>query len=344
MSRARVLVVDDSAFARKVLREVLQASPLLEVVGTARDGLDALAKIDELDPDLVTLDLAMPHLDGVETLRALSGKARPKVIVVSMAGADSDAALDALAAGAIDIVHKPTALATDQLYELSKELVFKVEAAATARPATTATSDTASERKVSEKTRHYRGRYDLLLLGASTGGPQAITQVLKALPADFPVPIAVVLHLPHGFTQGYAERLNEVCALDVREAQSGVRLAPGSVVIAPGGSHLRIERDSTGLFGVIAHEPRSLHRPSLDELFGSAARATADRTLAVVMTGMGDDGLLGSRALRERGADVLVQSERSCVVYGMPRVVSEAGLATAEHDLYDLSAAILARI
>jgi two-component system chemotaxis response regulator CheB len=338
VSRARVLVVDDSAFARKVLREVLQTSPLLDVVGIARDGLDALAKIDELDPDVVTLDLAMPHLDGLETLRALAGKPRPKVVVVSMAGPDSDAALDALAAGAIDIVHKPTALATDQLYELSKELVFKVEAAAAARPLAVA-----EEKPAPPPTTTYQNRYDLVLLGASTGGPQAITQVLRALPADFPAPLAVVVHLPAGFTQGYAERLNEICALEVQEAQHGVRLARGLVVIAPGGSHLRIERDASGLYGVLSGRPLSLHRPSLDELFQSAAEVTGGRTLAVVLTGMGDDGLLGSRALRAQGADVLVQSEPSCVVYGMPRVVAEAGLANGEHDLFDMPAAMLAR-
>jgi two-component system chemotaxis response regulator CheB len=179
-------------------------------------------------------------------------------------------------------------------------------------------------------------------LGASTGGPQAITQVLRALPADFPAPIVVVLHLPWGFTQGYAERLNELCALRVAEAKEGTRLEPGRAVVAPGGSHLRVQRDGAGnLFTVLSELPRSLHRPSLDELFQSAATVTAQRTLAVVLTGMGDDGLAGSRALHARGADVLVQSERTCVVYGMPRVVQEAGLARAQHDLADLPGAIL---
>jgi two-component system chemotaxis response regulator CheB len=338
MTPIRVLVVDDSAFARKVLREVLQTSATIEVVGTARDGLDALAKIDELDPDVVTLDLSMPHLDGLETLRALAGRARPRVIVVSMAGADSDAALDALASGAVDIVHKPTALATDRLYEVSKELVFKVQAAAAARamaPAQPSEPAPAS---------HYQKRYDVVLIGASTGGPQAISQVVKTLPADFPAPIAVVVHLPAGFTQGYAQRLNEDSALAVVEATDGVRLHAGKVVIARGGSHLTIHRDGAGLFGLVVDQPRSLHRPSVDELFGSAAAVTAGRALAIVLTGMGDDGLIGSRALRAAGADILVEAERSCVVYGMPRVIWEAGLADEQHALSQLAGAILRRV
>lgn len=339
MKPISVLVVDDSAFARKVLREVLQTSAKLEVVGTARDGLDALSKIDELDPDVVTLDLAMPNLDGLDTLRALAGRPRPRVIVVSMAGPDSDLALEALANGAVDIVHKPTALATDRLYEVSRELVFKVESAAAARTAPLSAPPSEPPTKVS-----YRNRYDVVLIGASTGGPQAIARIVKALPADFPAPIAVVVHLPAGFTQGYAARLNDDSALRVVEATDGVRLSAGQVVIARGGSHLTIHRDAAGLFGLVVDTPRSLHRPSVDELFCSAAAATAGRTLAVVLTGMGDDGLIGSRALRAAGAHVLVEAERSCVVYGMPRVVWEAALADEQHELSRLTSAILRRV
>jgi two-component system, chemotaxis family, protein-glutamate methylesterase/glutaminase len=338
MSPTRVLVVDDSAFARKVLREVLQTSATLEVVGTARDGLDALSKIQELDPDVVTLDLAMPYLDGLETLRALAGRPRPRVVVVSMAGPHSDAALDALAMGAVDIVHKPTALATDQLYEVAKELVYKVEAAAAARtvsfpPPSAPPVVTASH-----------GRYDIVLIGASTGGPQAIARIIKELPADFPVPVAVVVHLPAGFTEGYAQRLNEDSALRVVEATDGIRLQTGHVVIAQGGSHLTVHRDSAGLFGIVSDQPHSLHRPSVDVLFHSAASVTAGRTLAVVLTGMGDDGLLGSRTLRAQGADILVEAEQSCVVYGMPRVIWEAALANEQHQLPQMAAAILQRV
>lgn len=341
MTRARVLVVDDSAFARKVLREVLQQSPSLEVVGTARDGLDALAKIEELDPDVITLDLVMPQLDGLDTLRALAGRARPKVVVVCMAEADSDLALSALAAGAVDIVHKPTALATERLYEVAQELVFKVESAAAARSAE-AGEESAPTGAAEKHT--YSHRYDVLLLGASTGGPQAVGRILRAIPADFPIPIAVVIHLPPGFTQSFAERLDSECALRVVEAEDDQPLAAGLAVVARGGQHLKLARDGRGLFATISNEPRSLHRPSVNQLFASAAAVVGSRALGVVLTGMGDDGLEGARLLKAAGAQVLVEAERSCVVYGMPRVIQEAGLADAQYMLTDMAGAILKRV
>jgi two-component system, chemotaxis family, protein-glutamate methylesterase/glutaminase len=334
----RVLIVDDSAFARKVLREVLQGAPNIEVVGTARDGLDALTKIEELDPDVMTLDLMMPNLDGIETLRALAGRERPKVVVVCMADSDSDLALYALAEGAVDIVHKPTALATDRLYELAKELIFKVESAALARPGSRAPSTAPSPLATASQ---YQNSRDVVLIGASTGGPQAIERILKALPADFPAPIAVVVHLPVGFTQSYAERLNADCPLRVMEAKDGVRLVTGQVVIARGGSHLILERDEQGLLGKLSQQPRSLHCPAVDQLFISAARVAGERALGVVLTGMGDDGLAGSRALHSQGARIIVESEASCVVYGMPRVVWEARLAQDQEPLPNIAATIL---
>lgn len=346
----RVLVVDDSAFARKVLRDVLQATPGIEVIGAARDGLDALAKIQELDPDVVTLDLVMPNLDGLETLQALAGRDRPRVVVVCMAEADSELALSALEAGALDIVHKPTALATERLYELSKELVFKVRAAAAARssktpaPAVVASpSRTAAPAKTAAPSRTAR-TYELLVLGASTGGPSAIARLLKALPGDFPAPIAVVVHLPAGFTASFAERLNQECALEVVEATEGVPLVPGRVVIARGDTHLLVKRDARGLYGALSAEPASLHRPSVDELFASAAVAAGERVLAVVLTGMGDDGLQGGRALKQAGASILVESEESCVVYGMPRVIKEAGLASGQFPIGEMAFQISIRV
>ena len=336
------MIVDDSAFARKVLRDVLQAAPGIEVVGIARDGLDALTKIEELDPDVVTLDLVMPNLDGLETLRALASRPRPRVIVVCMADSDSEQALAALEAGAVDVVHKPTALATDRLYELSKELVFKVQAAAEARATPVLP---AAPLQPAEGGFRYRGTRDLLVIGASTGGPQAITRLLKSLPADFPVPVAVVVHLPSGFTQSFAERLDQQCALHVVEATDGVRLTPGVAVIARGGLHLRVNRDQAGLFASIASQPTSLHRPSVDQLFSSAALAApGSKMLGVVLTGMGDDGLVGSRQLSQTGAELLVEAEASCVVYGMPRVVQEAGLAAGQYGIENMAAAILERV
>jgi two-component system chemotaxis response regulator CheB len=340
MKTTRVLIVDDSAFARKVLRDVLQGVPDIDVVGVARDGLDALAKIEELDPDVVTLDLVMPHLDGLGTLRALAGRARPRVVVVCMADADSEQALAALEAGALDVVNKPTALATDRLYDLSRELIFKVQAAAEARP----TPIVAVEPEPAPSSSGYRGAYDLLAIGASTGGPQAITRLLKGIPADFPVPVAVVVHLPAGFTQSFAERLDKECSIHVVEASEGVRLSKGVAVIARGGWHLRVKRDDAGLYGTISTQPPTLHRPAVDQLFSSAAVASPGRVLGVVLTGMGDDGLAGSRQLAEGGSVLLTETEASCVVYGMPRVVYEAGLASGQFPIEQMATAVLARL
>ena len=324
MKPIRVLIVDDSAFARKVLREALSARPEFEVVGIARDGLEALERIAELKPDVVTLDLVMPNLDGLGVLRELTPDG-PRVVVVSMADENSELGVAALQAGAVELVHKPTSLATDRLYELSDELVRKVRSASLTTPKRVL----AAGEKITLPTRAITKR--LLLMGASTGGPQALTQLLRRLPASFPVPIAIVLHMPVGYTAAFAKRLDEDCALTVAEAEEGLALVPGLVVIARAGTHLKLHRQDERISCRLdAHPVGSLHRPSVDVLFGSVATELAADVLAVVLTGMGDDGLIGSRALHANGGTILTESAASCVVDGMPRSVREAGLSTAE--------------
>ena len=343
----RVLVVDDSAFARKVLRETLSASPRIQVVDIARDGLEALEKIAELKPDVVTLDLVMPHLDGIGVLQALQAVAgAPRVIVVSTSDAESELGIKALAGGAVDLVQKPTALATDRLYELSAELLRKVETAATAKPRppfTSAPKPPAAATAGAPTAETAGGR--VLVIGTSTGGPQALTRLLSALPADFPLPVAVVVHIPPGYTQALARRLDQVSALSVVEAWGGVELLPGQAIVARAGMHLRLERQGERAFARLDLRPIGTpHRPSVDVLFQSAAVEFGAGALGVVLTGMGDDGLLGARAIRDAGGKILVESESSCVVYGMPRCVREAGLAEAEAPLESMAAEILRRI
>jgi len=341
MSPIRILVVDDSAFARKVLRDLFSRHPDLEVVGTARDGLEALEKAAELLPDVMTLDLSMPGLDGLGVLRALGGRARPKVVVVSIADSASEQGLAALEAGAVELVHKPTALATDRLLEMSAELVGAVRAAAAARvPALPDPTATAAPVAVS-----VAPTKRIVVIGASTGGPNAVARLLKGISADFPVPIAVVLHLPTGYTGAYAERLDRECGLAVREAADGVVLGAGTAVIARAGQHLKLQEHGGRLVATTdLHPVDTPHRPSVDVLFTSAAAAVGGAALGVVLTGMGDDGLAGSRAIRAAGGHVLTQTESSCVVYGMPRSVWEAGLATAEAPLSRMAAEIAARV
>lgn len=335
--RVRVLVVDDSAFARKVLREVLSASPLVEVVGFARDGLEALERIEELKPDVLTLDLLMPNLDGIGVLRALPAIGRPRVVVVSISDQDSALGVEALHLGAVDVVEKPTALATDRLYELGSELLAKVIAAAGARQPRREESAPSPPPQPSQ----VRRGTSLLVIGTSTGGPQALTRLLTNLPASFPVPIAMALHIPEGYTRSLSERLDKVCQLSVREAAHGMVLRPGQAVLAPGGRHIRIERRERELVVAIesaaAAGPNRLHIPSVSLLFESASQAAGRGVLAVVLTGMGDDGLEGARVVRAAGGTVLTESEASCVVYGMPRCVWEAGLASAKAPLESMA-------
>ena len=337
--RIRVLVIDDSAFARKVLRETLSRSAQIEVVGTARDGLEALEKIGELAPDVITLDLVMPNLDGIGVLRALpAGDGAPRAVVVSISDADSDLGVEALQSGAVDLVHKPTALATDRLYDLGDELTAKVIAAATARvprPAAKVPIAPAPLQRASPPVQ-------LVVIGTSTGGPQALTRLLSALPRDLPCAIAVALHIPAGYTEALARRLDDTCLLRVQEAADGGRLPPGTVAIARGGMHLRLTADGSGIVTHLDSTPLvSPFCPSVNVLFESAAQALGPAVLGVVLTGMGNDGVEGARAIKRVGGRILTESESSCVVYGMPRAVTEADLRDGEADIDRMAETIL---
>lgn len=341
MSRPiRVLVVDDSAFARKVLRDVLRRAPGIEVVDIARDGLEALEKIDQHAPDVVTLDLIMPNLDGIGVLRALPAEGAPRVVVVSSSPEQSELALEALEHGAIDLIHKPTALATERLYALEEEVVRKVTAAAAARP-----RSAAALRGPAAVAATPAPHTSVVVIGTSTGGPQALTRLFSSLPGDFPVPIVAALHIPQGYTASLAERIDAHSRLTVKEAWDGLELAPGLAIIAPGGQHLALHRRAGTVYARLdGARGDSLHCPSVDLLFQSAARVFGAGVLGVVLTGMGDDGLAGAGAIHAAGGRILTESEASCVVYGMPRCVQEAGLAAAEAPLDEMGKAILAHL
>lgn len=342
MAKHRVLICDDSAFARKVLREILSADSRIEIVDIARDGLDALEKIEQLKPDVVTLDLQMPDLDGLGVLQALEAKPdAPRVVIVTMTDAESALAVKALQTGAFDVVYKPTAIATDRLYELGKELVEKVVLAArspTRAPPRPAPAVAAA--RSNTKTR-------LVVIGASTGGPRALTYILSALPPDFPVPIAAVVHMPVGYTEAFASRLDVAAKLAVREASSGLVLEGGTAVLARAGAHLRVRaanQQLTAWLDVRRDEDQSMHCPSVDALFTSAAEQVGPGVLGVVMTGMGTDGLEGARAIHRMGGRLLVEAESTAVVYGMPRAVAEAKLGAEEVTLELMARAIAERI
>lgn len=280
----RVLIVDDSAYVRKVVRQMLSRSPFLEVVGAARDGEEALELVEELRPDVVTLDLYMPRLDGVEFLRRQMARRPLPVVLLSVASESGAQVVRALEAGAVDVVHKPTALATERVLEVANELIAKVKAAAEAKVRPPVHRDPPAPRDA------FRAlRTDLLVIGVSTGGPQALKQLVGHLPVEFPVPVAIVVHMPAGFTQLFAKSLAETSSLLVDEARDGAAVRAGMVLIAPAGYHLTFERlpDGTVLSRLDVRPLDTAHRPAVDVLFRSAAEVYGDRVLAVVLTGMG---------------------------------------------------------
>ena len=332
----RVLVVDDSAFARKVVREVLTRAGGIEVVGIAGDGLEALEKIAELRPDVITLDLIMPNLDGLGLLRQLAVMpSPPRVVVVSISGEDSELVVEALQLGAFDSARKPTALATDRLYDLASDLPAKVLAASKGQVAALAPQKETPTPHAALHATHV----DLVVVGTSTGGPQALTRLLTSLPADFPVAMAIALHIPVEYTASLAKRLDAICELEVVEAHDGLELQPGRILLARGGIHLAISMARTAR---LTEQPTSaLYCPSVDVLFKSAALVSGARTLGVVLTGMGDDGCAGARAIVDAGGRVLTEAESSCVVYGMPRAVDKAGLSAGSARIDRMGEAIL---
>jgi two-component system chemotaxis response regulator CheB len=341
----RVLVVDDSAYVRKMMTQMLTRSPFVEVIGTARDGKEALELAATLAPDVVTCDLNMPEMDGVAFVRAQMARRPIPILIISVASPSSEQVLAALEAGAVDVLQKPTALATDRLLDVADELIAKVKTAAAAQlwriaPATAGWSVPLATGK-SAKARNA----DILVIGISTGGPQALRVLIPQLPADFPVPVAMVLHMPIGYTELYAKKLDQMSQLRVKEAEEHDVIRAGTVYLAPAGRHLSFKRAGAT---VVAHlDVRPLdtpHRPAVDVLFQSAADVYGARVLGVVMTGMGSDGREGSAWVKARGGQIITESEPSCVVYGMPRAVVEAGLSDTTASLERMFDVILERL
>jgi len=339
----RVLVVDDSAYVRKVVSQMLGRSPFVEVVGTARDGEEALGLVQELRPDVVTSDLNMPVMDGVSFVRAQMARRPIPIIIISIAAESGEQVLAALDAGAIDFVQKPTALATERLMDMADELIDKVKAAA--RSPRRSIAARAPQPPQPAVRRAARGPIDVVVIGISTGGPQGLKVLVPQLPADCPVPVAMVMHMPLGYTEMYAQKLNELSPLRVIEAGDGEVVEAGTVFLAPAGRHLTFRKDGGRVITHLDVRPLdTLHRPAVDVLFHSAAEVYGARVLGVVMTGMGNDGQEGAAWIKARGGCILTEAEESCVVYGMPRSVVEAGLSDASIPLERLAEAIMERI
>jgi two-component system chemotaxis response regulator CheB len=339
----RVVVVDDSAYVRKVIKQMLSRSPFIEVVGAARDGNEALEMVEQLQPDVVTCDLIMPEMDGIEFVRRQMSRRPLPILIVSIANESSELALTALDAGAVDFVQKPTALATDKIFEVSDELINKVKNAALVQMVPLQAALARNYEPTPPTVKLRAGLVDLVVLGISTGGPQALKYLIPQLPADLAVPVILVIHMPVGYTELYAQKLNELSPLNVSEARAEEVVEPGKVLLAPAGRHLTLRRQENGT--IITHLSArpfdTQHRPSVDVLFQSAAEIYGSRTLGVVMTGMGSDGRQGAAWIKSQGGLIFTEAEESCVVYGMPLSVVEAGLSDRQVTLEKMAQAIL---
>ncbi len=325
----RVVVVDDSALVRSLLTEIINRTPDMRVVGQASDPYVAREVIRELDPDVITLDVEMPRMDGLDFLEKIMRlRPMPVVMISTLTERGAQVTLRALELGAVDFVAKPTLGLKQGLDEAALEITNKIRAAAKARVARRAApAPVAAPVQRAPMNGAGRNTERLIAIGASTGGTEAIREVLVALPAEVPG-IVITQHMPPGFTASFAARLDSLCRIRVKEAQDGERILHGHAYVAPGGKHFSIERNGTAWIARVADgEPVNRHKPSVDVLFHAVARNAGNRALGVMLTGMGADGAVGMRDMRDHGAFNLVQDEASCVVVGMPRAAIAAGAA-----------------
>jgi len=341
--RTRVLIVDDSALVREMLTAILSADPEIEVAGTAPDPIIARDKIKALNPDVLTLDVEMPRMNGIEFLeRLMRMRPMPVVMISTLTQDGADTTLRALELGAVDYVAKPTQRLSESLDTLKQEICTKVKTAAAARvrgapqvrpPAPVAAPEAGADARF--------GHLDVIAMGASTGGVEALGEILAAVPPDAPG-IAIVQHLPANFTARFAARLDSTLALKVFEAVDGAAILPGTVHVGRGGVHLEVARDESGrpVCRLVDAPPETGHLPSIDRLFRSLA-PFGRRAAGVILTGMGRDGVAGLKAMREAGALTIAQDQATSVVYGMPRAAAEAGAAKLELPLSRIAAAML---
>lgn len=343
--KTRVLVVDDSALMRGLLSQLIGMAPDMEVVGAAPDAQTAREMIKALNPDVVTLDVQMPKMGGLEFLeRLMRLRPMPVVMVSSFTESGSDTTLKALELGAIDFIGKPRADSGRSMENYGEDLVEKIRAAKGARLRTSMSSSTASPSLSTPTRPGLAASGKLIFVGASTGGTEAIKEFLLGIPADCP-PILIVQHMPESFTASFARRLDSLCAPRVIEAQGNEKIEPGTVYVAPGHSHLLIRRGNSGfLTELAATAPVNRHRPSVDMLFDSAAALVGRKAVGVILTGMGKDGAQGLLRLRQAGARTFGQDEASCVVYGMPREAFLIGAVEEQCSLEDMARRVIAAI
>lgn len=370
--KKKVLVVDDSAFMRKLITDMLNGHPMLEVAGIARNGKDALEKIKQLQPDVITMDIEMPVMNGLDALKVIMAENPiPVVILSSTTKANTTNAVLAMEYGAVDVIAKPGGAISLNLHEIENEIVGKVFAASSvgiqklagsavrSRPVLSA-STIPKEPAVKKETavpavrnltafskNKAQTAKTFVIIGTSTGGPRALQEVLTKLPANFPYPILIVQHMPPGFTKSLADRLDGLSEIAVKEAEHGEFIYDGTAYIAPGGFHLKFERTPAGYKIVLDGEeaPRFGHRPAVNVLLETAAKYTELQYITVIMTGMGSDGKEGMQVLRSSCRTVTIaESQNTSVVYGMPKAIVDAGLSDEVKDVQQIADAIIAKL
>ena len=361
-SITKVLVVDDSAFMRKAISIMLESDPQIKVIGVARDGEEAIEKVRELKPDLVTLDIEMPRMDGLAALQQImKTDPTPVMMISSITTAGAEATLEALELGAIDFIPKQLSYVSLDIVKIKDELLAKIKDIArrkhllmaqyrqrqfartgripivtSARPPVTATLIPSSP-----TIRRRNHAINIVAIGSSTGGPPALSTLFSRLPGKLPVGVVVAQHMPAQFTKSLAERLDTLCSLTIREAVDGDKVEPGVVLIAPGGLNMTVRRRGGDAFVSVSPEPvTTLYKPCVDVLMNSVAESFGQSTLGVILTGMGSNGIHGVRNIKGRGGVIVAQNEQTCVVYGMPRAVIEAGLADHVAAIDDIPAEV----
>ncbi len=350
MKKIRVVVVDDSALVRSLLAEIINRQKDMECVGTANDPLVAREMIRDLNPDVLTLDVEMPRMDGIDFLgRLMRLRPMPVVMISTLTERGAEVTMRALELGAVDFVAKPRIGLADGIKELSDQIVEKVRVAASAhirRTAPTSASSGAANAPV-RSAPVLIGRLStekLICIGASTGGTEAIKEVLTRMPADSPG-IVITQHMPPGFTTSFAARLNSLCQITVQEAVNGERILPGHAYIAPGGKQFRVDRSGANYLAVVEDgEPVNRHKPSVEVLFKSAANVVGRNAFGIMLTGMGNDGAKAMREMKDAGSYNYVQDEASCIVFGMPREAILHGAADEVLPLTEIAPALIAKL
>lgn len=349
VNMVKVLIVDDSAFMRNALSSMLSSDPEIQIVGKARDGIEAIEMVEKLRPDIVTMDVEMPRMDGITALKNIMEKNPvPVIMVSSLTTEGAKVTLDALDIGAVDFIPKNLSDLSVNIVKIKEILIEKIKHIAKKRIVKKQKSSVRVQRVEIPRSMPVRTtgerRINLISIGTSTGGPKALQEILPKLPKDFPAPIVVAQHMPPNFTKPFAERLNQLSQITVKEAEEGEPLKNGVAYIAPGGGHMRVVRKSgidTNIHISSAVEEDFIYKPSVDALMLSVAEFFPGRALGVILTGMGNDGLRGLTALKKTGGRVFAQNEETCVIYGMPKAVIDAGIADKILPLEEIAGEII---